>query len=614
MAHTVLIAIAAIFGAWFVSCVHRLYINYRNAVKSGLPYIIIPLDQLSVPHILLNLPLLGPAKRFLPKPLFERFHMTTVGWEFRDRNNAYHERLGPAFVMVTIGENELWTADPALTQALTSRRKDVLQLPVAKQCLSIMGTNALSSDGEVWARQRRMIAPGLNESISSLVWQESLSQAGQMSEYIRKQDEGVSAETTGIFKAIAINVLGSVGYGQHKPFKPRVHLSDPKAKMEYVDAISMVPEFLVQAALVHHAILSLPIWSKTVQTLGAAMRKLPALTAELIAKERLRLKTEQLEGSGDDSGHDAGKHGRHNIMSTLVRLADNSNIIIDNNNNNNNNGSAADTKDTAQAAARSRHSNNYLTEDELSGNLFLLTVAGYDTTANTMAYTAVLLSAYPEAQAWVQEELDRVLGEGLGGSDAPPLSPAAKAARLREIDYATYYPRLVRTLALMNEVLRLYMPVPHLSRKLRLADAPHTITLRGKTHELHGVFNLFFNFRSMQLDKTAWGADASEFRPQRWIEVDDSGNESLRPAPGGFFMPWSTGPRTCPGMKMSQVEFVAVMATALWQFQVRPVKASGESDAAAQARMAALADDSQTYLTLVMNHPEKAVLQWVSRC
>lgn len=46
-----------------------------------------------------------------------------------------------------------------------------------------------------------------------------------------------------------------------------------------------------------------------------------------------------------------------------------------------------------------------LTEDEISGNLFVFSAAGFDTTANTMGYAVTLLTAYPEWQDWIREEL-----------------------------------------------------------------------------------------------------------------------------------------------------------------------------------------------------------------
>lgn len=77
----------------------------------------------------------------------------------------------------------------------------------------------------------------------------------------------------------------------------------------------------------------------------------------------------------------------------------------------------------------------YLTEDEIAGNLFILTAAGFDTTSNTMSYALVLLAAYPQWQAWIQAEIDAVLRDHDG--------------HLAEEEYAKIFPRLTRCLAIM---------------------------------------------------------------------------------------------------------------------------------------------------------------------
>ncbi|CAK7231587.1 hypothetical protein SCUCBS95973_007966 [Sporothrix curviconia] len=593
MAHTWLVAVLAIVGVWLVSSVHRLYTNYQNAIRSGWPVVVCPVNTQNPLFMVLNAPLRPFVERFLPSAVYNRFHLSTYGWEFRTKNNAVHDRIGPVYVLVTTGTNEIWCADPAVAQIMLARRKDFVPLPEAKTIMGLLGNNIIASDGEVWARQRRLIAPGLNEKISALVWKESMSQAEQMADFMLAQDNGVSTRTVSSLKAVAMNVLGQVGYGQPKPFKPMDLPRDPEAHMEYVDAISIVSELLAAAAIIPQWILSMPFMPMVVQTLGSAVRRLPGLTADMLDKERQRQKLQQM----DDDVVTGSVHGRDSIMSTLVRLSGQAS-------------KAGRSNGTSSEKTLPPPTGAHLTEDEISGNLFLVTGAGYDTTANTMCYAAVLLAAYPDKQAWIQEELDRVFG---GGGDFPNLSPSDKVARLQTLDYTTVYPRLARTLAYMFETLRLFPAVLHLSRSVRTTDGPQTLTAHEKTHHLIGAYNVFINNRGLHTDRQVWGADADDFRPERWIEVDDQGNESVTAPPRGSFSPWSGGPRVCPGMKMSQVEFVVVMATLLWRCSVRPVKEGQETDAEARARLLALTEDSQPRLTLQMNRPEDAVLQWVER-
>lgn len=592
MAHTWLVAFLAIVGAWFVSCAHRFYTNYRNAVRSGFPVLLCPINTQNPFYMVLNAPLRPILKRVLPTSIYDRWQPATYGWEFRDHHD-FHDRIGPVFVLVTTGTNELWCADPALAQILLARRKDFITLPEARIIMRLLGNNMIASDGETWARQRRLIAPNLNERISAIVWKESMAQADQMADFmLTKEPEGVSTQTIASLRAIAINVLGQVGYGQPKPFQPMELPRDPKAPMAYIDAIGLVAELLAAAAIVPNAILSLRFMPMVVQTLAVAMRKLPGLTADMVDQERQRQKTRNVEDS----------ESRESIMSLLVRLADQSKSSNKN----------ADTPNIDPHGGGNTQLG--LTEDEVAGNLFLVTGAGFDTTANTMSYAAVLMAAYPDTQVWMQAELDRVFDGPSTG-----LTEAERAERLRSLDYTTIYPQLARCLAFMLETLRLYPAVLHVSRGLKTAPAnapPQTVTVHNTTHHLVGDYNVFVNNMGLHTAPATWGPDSDEFRPERWISIDEkTGQESVMTPARGTFSPWSGGPRVCPGQKMSQVEFVVVMATLLWRCSVRPVThtETGETDADARARLLKLTEDSQPRLTLQMNRPDEAELQWVAR-
>ena len=50
-----------------------------------------------------------------------------------------------------------------------------------------------------------------------------------------------------------------------------------------------------------------------------------------------------------------------------------------------------------------------LTVDEIFGNIFVINFAGHDTTANTLAFSMLLLAANPDVQDWVAEELQEII-------------------------------------------------------------------------------------------------------------------------------------------------------------------------------------------------------------
>jgi hypothetical protein len=56
----------------------------------------------------------------------------------------------------------------------------------------------------------------------------------------------------------------------------------------------------------------------------------------------------------------------------------------------------------------------------------------------------------------------------------------------------------------------------------------------------------------MQRRPEIWGADAAEFSPDRWLRAD--AGKMLREVGWGN-MPFSGGPRICPGRKYCEVDF-----------------------------------------------------------
>lgn len=122
------------------------------------------------------------------------------------------------------------------------------------------------------------------------------------------------------------------------------------------------------------------------------------------------------------------------------------------------------------------------------------------------------------------------------------------------------------------------------------------------------------NVMALHTSPSYWGIDALEFNPARWLQASESGGEpALTTPPRGRFIPWSMGPRVCPGQKMSQVEFVAVIATLFRRCNAQPVIKKGEDTDGARQRLLGLMQDSQAMLTLQMNRPKDVLIQWTER-
>jgi hypothetical protein len=64
---------------------------------------------------------------------------------------------------------------------------------------------------------------------------------------------------------------------------------------------------------------------------------------------------------------------------------------------------------------------------------------------------------------------------------------------------------------------------------------------------------------------------------------------------------------------MSQVEFVAVIATLFRKCNAQPIAREGESTHLARQRLLDLLQDSQPVLTLQINRPEDVHIHWAKR-
>jgi len=104
------------------------------------------------------------------------------------------------------------------------------------------------------------------------------------------------------------------------------------------------------------------------------------------------------------------------------------------------------------------------------------------------------------------------------------------------------------------------------------------------------------------------------FRPTRWLEEGSTlGTGQLITPTKGTYFPWGGGPRVCPGMKMAQVEFVAVMTTFFRKCRIEPVVQSGETLEQARDNLMQIAEDSSQKVSMQMNKPEQVNLRWHRR-
>ncbi|KAK3443992.1 hypothetical protein EUGRSUZ_B04030 [Eucalyptus grandis] len=164
-------------------------------------------------------------------------------------------------------------------------------------------------------------------------------------------------------------------------------------------------------------------------------------------------------------------------------------------------------------------------------NIYL---AGYETTAVSATWCLMLLASSQEWQNRVRAEVLEVCGDRLPDADV-----------IRKMKLLTM---------VINESLRLYSPVPVVSREA-LTDMKF-----GDLQVPEGV-NVWTMVFTLHTDPEIWGPDSYSFNPGRFA----NGITGACKLPH-LYMPFGVGPRVCLGQNLAMVELKILIAQLLSNF------------------------------------------------
>lgn len=195
---------------------------------------------------------------------------------------------------------------------------------------------------------------------------------------------------------------------------------------------------------------------------------------------------------------------------------------------------ARDRQDIVAGLLAASEEGESLSEEQVRDETLTLMLAGFETTANALAWTWWLLDENPEVAARLRQEVDQVLG----GADAT-------YDDLTRLPYAT---------AVVAETLRLRPPAWMLER-----EAKEPIELGG--FAVRRGTTLLVSPWILHRDPRSWGPDAEAYRPERWLAADGSFDHAAPGQPKGAYMPFGAGSRICIGESFAWAEAVLVLAT-----------------------------------------------------
>lgn len=119
------------------------------------------------------------------------------------------------------------------------------------------------------------------------------------------------------------------------------------------------------------------------------------------------------------------------------------------------------------------------------------------------------------------------------------------------------------TLAVFNEALRLYPPIP-----FEIKQTLSPTTLPDGTFLPANCIVVWCPW-AMNRSRAVWGDDADSFRPERWLVQDESGVKTMTKSAAEFPV-FNGGPRLCLGKKMAELMAIQVMASVVWTFDFVP--------------------------------------------
>ncbi|KAK7921411.1 hypothetical protein PG985_009433 [Apiospora marii] len=603
----------ALAAATLLYNVAGLYANYNKVRQTRLPVIVSPFYTFNPLWIVAQSWLAPrawflPLCRLLPEPFSLFTRVVLMDWPKEDGCDL-HAKFGPAFWVISPGTIQLMCADPVANEEIISKYKAWPKPLDHVAALGMYGPNVLTAEGEDWTRHKRIIGPCFNERISVLVWEETMRQVQDMLDKVYADPSHTHRTLCDDSRTIALHAFMGVGLGAPQDFSTGARQRSGGRRFSFRDALTKV---------LHEIILT----TVASQLPPAILRFLPKYISEM-------------KVAFDEAGQYIGDLVRAQEEVSVAKATPTSAVekkpntflaaLVSNARDDAN--TTAEESATAGGGGRKKG----FSKQDLMGNMFVMSFAGHDTTASSLAFTVSMLATRPAHQKWIQEEIDQVLA-----------TPGVDRG-----DYKAIFPRLKRCQALLFETLRLYHPALLVTRQTAVHNQLD-IALggeKGQEEEKRAVqipagtlvhANLHATYHSPE----RWGPDCGEWKPERFIipaGTDKPGWPEYRPEPAGqtaekLVAPplalssfWSMGPRICLGMKFSQVEFTVAMFTAFSQASVEPVPRpevvarTSSAEAAmeeARAELKGVLDRSGFGTTgplLHITEPEKIVLRWHKR-
>jgi cytochrome P450 len=422
------------------------------------------------PGLRLNLPFYTFSKFFDPRNpilLFERL---------RKFGRAAHYRL--------LWSHVILLNDPSdIREVLVDKAQFFVKERTQKRMKILLGEGLITSDGETHRRQRRIAAPAFHRQRIQAYAGTIVSHAAAMrDEWQAGQQMDVASE----MMRLALQITARTLFDTEVTAEIHTINDEANAVMEMYHSLVTLP----RAEELLRWRVPVPVLTR----FRKSKARLDAVVDSMIARKQTESAKAVLEG------RPVGK----DLLSMLIAARDDS-------------GDPGANSNTARR----------MSSKELRDEVLTIFLAGYETVANALSWTWLLLGQNPEAEARLRAELDSVLDGRLPTLEDMPRLPYAEMV--------------------VAEAMRLYPPAWAMGRM-----ATEDVEI-GPYRFPKGSF-LFFSQYIVHRDAQFF-PDPLVFRPERFTAEA----KALRPKFAYF--PFGGGNRQCIGESFAWMEAVLVLAT-----------------------------------------------------
>ncbi|KAF8816540.1 cytochrome P450 [Phlegmacium glaucopus] len=424
------------------------------------------------------------------------------------------QEYGNTYQLRLLTDNRIVTVEPHHVKAILATQFDAFEKGTMAhiQFMSLLGEGVFNADGEMWKFHRAMTRPFFTrERISDFdIYDKNCVTTLQLAR--TRLAEGYPVEFQDLVARFTLDSateflfghdVGSLSADIFYP-KSAAHLNKPSfynhPSTIFVKAFSEGQERTAARSPLGGEWPLVEFWSDQVAPLRKIINSfIEPLMDDALAKRNLELAN---EGADVKDGNESG----NNLLRHLVKHTQDKNIL----------------------------------KDELVN----LLVAGRDTTMCLLTYSFYMLAEHPDIEKRLRQEIFDKVG--------PTGSPTYD--QMREMKYMR---------AFLNEVLRLYPPVPVNGRVTNKPVVLPAANSSSKPIYIPAKTRCTYSVLIMHRRTDLWGPDALVFDPDRFL--DDRVHKYITPNPF-IFCPFNAGPRICLGQQFAYHEATYFLIRLLQQF------------------------------------------------